>query len=102
MELKVNEQGKVEFELITGKDRVKGVMLESEAMELVSKGKTQKKGGNIIVDNKFIFELDDVPLDEVDDEPLVVEEKKSKRRLKDEPEKTLSDKPLRKNAKKRK
>lgn len=102
MELKVNEQGKVEFELITGKDRVKGAMLESEAQELVSKGKTQKKGGKIIVDNKFIFELDDVPLDEVDDEPLVVEEKKSKRRLKDEPEKPLSDKPLRKNAEKRK
>lgn len=99
MELKVNEQGKVEFELITGKDRVKGAMLESEAMELVRKGKTQKKGSSIIVDGKFVFGLDDVALDEVDDKPLV--EEKPRRKLKDETEKPLSDKPLRKNSKKR-
>ena len=57
MELKANN-GMVEFIFITGNDKVRNRMTESEAKGLISTGNIQKKGNQIIVNGKFIFDLD--------------------------------------------
>ena len=57
MKLKTNPNGAVSFVLISGPDKVKSTMLESEALELIAKGKVDKKGSSIVVDDKFIFEV---------------------------------------------
>ena len=65
MKLKKAPNGKVMFLLKTGKDYVRGEMLETEALKLINAGYT-KEDGKIIVDDKFTFMVDeDIPLKEV-------------------------------------
>jgi len=123
MELKLNPNGKVAFMLKSGKDLVRGEMLEAEAKEIIRKGHIKEEKGKIIVDNKFIFTdadaeeevFEEAPKKEAPkkeepkkeepkkepkpkkDVPLkeAVKSKKSKKKLVDDADKKpLSDKPL--------
>lgn len=114
MQLKVNENGKVPFLLITGRDKVQGEMVESEAKSLINNGKVKESKGTYTVNDKFIFfdedyeepkqepkketekniKKDDVPLSEGAKKGKKVSEKKKIN--KNVKEKTLSNKPIKK------
>lgn len=90
MELKHNRTGAVDFVLLVNGVRVKNQMTDKEAQELINKGKIEVKGNEVIVDNKFVFELEGVEKPEekavekpIEDKPLkeaVKEAKKKPRR----------------------
>ena len=117
MDLKVNKNGKVAFILKSGKDQVKGEMLDGEAKDLIRKGVVTQEKGKIIVDDKFIFTLADAEEETVepkkeeqkeepkkeDDVPLseVAKKKPAKKKLTDNADKEpLSKKPLARKKKK--
>lgn len=111
MELKLNPRGKVDFMLKSGKDTVKGEMLEAEAQALIKNGKVKYEKGAMIVDDKFIFGNADEPIAEAvkkepepkKDVPLKEAVKKAPRKMKDDADKTpLSNKPLTRKKNKRK
>ena len=86
MEFKT-ENGKVVFMMKAGNDMVKNSMLPSEAKALMESGKVVKKGGKIIVNDKFIFDDPDAvktPVktekEPVKTEPVKEEPKKKPRR----------------------
>lgn len=73
MRLKLNQNGGVDFVLMAGTAKVKSTMLSSEAQQLIQSGKVQKKGNQVVVNDKFIFELDtedDVAIEEPKEETL--------------------------------
>lgn len=76
---KVN--GRVEFYLISGKDRVKNYMSEAEAKQLVETATKTVVNGETVFNGKFVFEPKEIkeePKAEPKAEPK--EEKKSKPR----------------------
>ena len=87
MKIKTNENGQVDFTLKSGKDKVKNVMLASEAIDLIHKGDVKKNGKNLIVDDKFIFEIEDDP--EMSDMP----DYQVKEEVKEEPKKEVKEEP---------
>lgn len=85
MKLKLNKNGGVDFVLITGANKVKSTMLVSEAQDLVKSGKLETKGNQVIVDGKFIFDIEGgEPLVSHKEEPAIEEEEEPK----------VEDKPL--------
>ena len=92
MKLKLNKSGGVDFIRVNGKDRVRSTMLSSEAQDIVRNGEVITKGNEIIVNGKFIFEIEGA---ETQIEESVIEDKPLKEAVKE-------DKPVKKPRRKAK
>ena len=77
MKLKLNKSGTVDFVLLSGTEKVKSTMLFSEAQGLLKDGSVQRKGNQVVVNGKFIFDLDGAPeeVKEVAEEKPAIEDK---------------------------
>ena len=99
------ENGMVEFILISGNQRIVNKMLESEAKAILKNGNVQKRGNEIVVDDKFIFATGDKPPTEA--APKAEPKTEQKADVKAEADKPLSeavkeDKPLTKKPRSKK
>lgn len=102
MKIKTNANGQVDFTLLNGDYKVKGVMLVSEALNLVHSGEVKRKGNTFIVNDKFVFEVEDedtanVPMAEEPkvEAPVEVQEEVQEETPEETPEEPIEeDRPL--------